>query len=86
MNTKGQMGFCGDPNCEEYWAECTMCGIEFCTHCFPRSKLCPDCAESLAQGNEDDEDDDDFSDVPNLKGLLAEELEPEEPPEKETDR
>jgi hypothetical protein len=33
-----------------------MCGIEFCSACFPQSALCPDCA---AQAEFDDDDDDD---------------------------
>ena len=35
---------------EDYLRECTMCGIEFCSACFPNSTLCPDCA---AQGEID---------------------------------
>ena len=26
-------------------AECTVCGGEFCSRCFPRSSVCADCAE-----------------------------------------
>jgi hypothetical protein len=33
---------------EDYLRECTMCGIEFCSACFPQSTLCSDCA---AQGD-----------------------------------
>ena len=33
---------------EGFLRECTMCGIEFCSVCFPQSTLCPDCA---AQGD-----------------------------------
>ena len=29
---------------EDFLRECTMCGIEFCSACFPQSALCPDCA------------------------------------------
>lgn len=38
---------------EDFLRECTMCGIEFCSACFPNSALCPDCA---AQGEFDDEE------------------------------
>ena len=35
---------------EDYLRECTMCGVEFCSACFPNSALCSDCA---AQGDLD---------------------------------
>ena len=38
---------------EDFLRECTMCGIEFCSACFPRSRLCPDCAN---QAEFDDEE------------------------------
>ena len=38
---------------EDFLRECTMCGIEFCSACFPQSALCPDCA---AQGELDDDE------------------------------
>ena len=38
---------------EDFLRECTMCGIEFCSACFPNSALCPDCA---AQGEFDDDE------------------------------
>jgi hypothetical protein len=44
-----------EPGCpthgDEHMRECTMCGAEFCRTCFPRSSVCPDCAEQ-----EEDED------------------------------
>ena len=40
---------------EDFLRECTMCGIEFCAACFPRSALCPDCA-AQAELDADDED------------------------------
>jgi len=68
-----EMGFCGEPNCEEYWVECAVCGCEFCSKCFPNSTLCPDCAEMAEL--DDDEDEPDFEDVPNLKALIEDDAE-----------
>jgi hypothetical protein len=39
---------------EDFLRECTMCGIEFCSACFPNSALCSDCA---AQAEFDDDED-----------------------------
>jgi hypothetical protein len=64
------MGLCGEPNCEEYWVECAVCGCEFCSKCFPNSRLCPDCAAMGEAG--DDEDEGDFEDVANLNEYLDE--------------
>lgn len=50
---------------DEHMRECSMCGAEFCTKCFPRSAVCEDCAESGG-----DEDDPDFEDVSDLKEVL----------------
>ncbi len=41
MNIGGGCPVHGD----DFMAECTVCGSEFCTRCNPRSALCPDCAE-----------------------------------------
>lgn len=41
---------------EDYMSECSMCGIEFCTACFPNSNLCPDCAAQLEFDLDDDEE------------------------------
>lgn len=68
MAPEQEMGFCGEPNCEEYWIECAVCGCEFCSKCFPNSKLCPECAE-MAELDEEEEEPD-FADVPNLKALI----------------
>ncbi len=46
----GGFGSGCDIHGEDYLRECTMCGIEFCSACFPNSTLCPDCA---AQGDLD---------------------------------
>lgn len=46
--------------------ECRMCGVEFCGRCFPRSTVCPECAEDV-----DEEDDPDFEDVENLDALIG---------------
>jgi len=67
---RGEMPLgCGEHDCDEHMTECSMCGAEFCSLCFPNSALCPDCAASVSI---DDEEDLDFDDVPNLNKLLAE--------------
>lgn len=73
MNEERDMGLCGEPNCEEYWIECRVCGCEFCSKCFPGSRLCPTCAEAATLDDPDDEDgagEPDFEDVPNLKAIM----------------
>ena len=40
---------------EDFLRECTMCGIEFCSACFPRSRLCPDCANQAEFDDEEEE-------------------------------
>ncbi len=65
-----EMHFCGEPNCDDYWIECAVCGKEFCAKCYPDTSLCPECAEAALV---DDEDEPDFEDVPNLKALISEE-------------
>jgi hypothetical protein len=49
----GGFGSGCDLHGEDFLRECTMCGIEFCSACFPQSALCADCA---AQGEFDDEE------------------------------
>jgi len=61
---------CGEHECDDYMVECSMCGAEFCSLCFPNSALCPDCAASVSLDDEDD--DPDFEDVPNLNQLISE--------------
>ena len=39
---------------EDYMHECSLCGIEFCAACFPRSGLCADCAAQAAFDDEED--------------------------------
>lgn len=48
--------------------ECSMCGIEFCTLCFPGSIMCPGCTSAAAE--DDLEDDADFEDARNRDELL----------------
>lgn len=81
MASEPEMGFCGEPNCEEYWVECAVCGCEFCSKCFPNSTLCPECAE-MAELEEENEEPD-FDDVPNLKALIQEEPDVEKDPDQE---
>lgn len=49
-----------EPGCpvhgDEHMRECTMCGAEFCRLCFPRSSVCPDCAEQDEDEDSDVED------------------------------
>ncbi len=76
MASEPEMGLCGEPNCEEFWVECAVCGCEFCSKCFPNSTLCPECAD-MAEVDEDEEEPD-FEDVPNLKALMGEDAESDE--------
>jgi len=57
---------------DEYMRECTMCGAEFCRICYPKSAVCPDCAEQANEDDDEEDDDDiaDFDDVSNLKEVL----------------
>lgn len=55
----------------ERMVECTACGEEFCTLCFPRSAVCPDCAES--SGLDEDAKGEDFDDVDKLDKVLGDE-------------
>ena len=64
---------------EDYLRECTMCGIEFCSACFPNSTLCPDCA---AQGEidgdlEEESQTDEEKELLLIEGLDEEGGEPE---------
>lgn len=64
---------------EDYLRECTMCGIEFCSACFPNSTLCPDCA---AQGEidgdiEEEPQTDEEKELLLIEGLDEEGAEPE---------
>ena len=59
--------------------ECTMCGGEFCRVCFPRSMVCPDCAE---EDEADDESaDPDFEDVAKVDDVIE-----DEPPDEADDQ
>ena len=68
-----------DQHGEDYLRECTMCGIEFCSACFPHSTLCPDCA---AQTKYDDDDDDEPTEE-EKELLLLEGFNDDEPAETE---
>ena len=67
-----------EPGCpthgDEHMRECSMCGTEFCRRCFPRSAVCPDCAD---QTDEDEEEEPDFDDVSNLGEVLEDDEEAE---------
>ena len=51
----GGFGTGCDLHGEDYLRECTMCGIEFCSACFPNSSLCSDCSAQAEFEEEDDE-------------------------------
>ena len=70
----GGFGTGCDLHGEDFLRECTMCGIEFCSACFPQSALCQDCA---AQGEFDDDDDEPAAEDKDL--LLLEEFNDDEP-------
>jgi len=55
----------------ERMIECTACGVEFCTLCFPRSAVCADCAEE--SGLDDEARDGDFDDVGKVGKVLDDE-------------
>ena len=55
----------------ERMIECTACGMEFCTFCFPRSVVCADCAED--SGLEEEAQGGDFDDVDKLGKVLDDE-------------
>lgn len=58
---------------DEHMRECSMCGTEFCSRCFRKSAVCPDCAD---EASEDDLDEDpDFEDVTDLKEILPDDTE-----------
>ena len=69
MRFDKEMRFCGEPNCEDYWIECRVCGCEFCTKCFPHSSLCPECADGVP---DEDEAPNDFEDVPDVDAMIKE--------------
>ncbi len=80
MSRDRDMLFCAEPNCEEYWIECSVCGEEFCTKCFANSILCSECAEKAEldrEGKDAEEEggeaEPDFKDVPNLQSMIEEE-------------
>ena len=68
---------------DEAMRECTMCGGEFCRVCFPRSLICPDCAED-GEGDEEQKNPD-FEDVEKVDDLLVEQPVAEEDEEEEED-
>ena len=67
---------------EDYMRECSVCGMEFCTICFPNSNVCEECAD---QGRDlDDEDAFGDGDAEELK--IVAELAPDDPElDKETE-
>jgi len=62
----------------ERMAECTACGEEFCTLCFPRSAVCADCAEG--GGLDEDAKEEDYADADKLDKNLEDEDADEESP------
>ncbi len=68
---------------DERMKECGMCGTEFCRICFPRSAVCPDCAEQVDDEDDEENDTSDFDDITHV-GMLIEDDE-EETDEKDED-
>lgn len=66
-----------EPGCpihgDDHMRECGMCGTEFCRVCFPRSAVCPDCADQKEDDAE--EEDPDFEDVKKVDDVLNEDAE-----------
>jgi len=60
---------------DEHIHECSMCGAEFCSRCFPNSRVCSECAMQVGLDDLDDDTDPDFEDVEDLDALLAEDAE-----------
>ncbi len=60
---------------EDYMHECTVCGAEFCSACFPNSAVCEECAEEA--GELDDEERFRDADADELK--IVAELAPDDP-------
>lgn len=66
---------------EDYMRECTVCGAEFCTACFPNSSVCEECAEGA-----DLDDEEEFGDGDADEMKIVEELAPDDPElDKETE-
>jgi len=55
----------------DYMIECTACGEEFCTRCYPRSTVCEDCAEG--SGLDEEPRGADFDDVGKVGKVLDDE-------------
>ena len=68
---------------DEQMKECSMCGAEFCRICFPRSTVCPDCAEQT--DDEDDKDNSDFDDITRVGTVVEDDEEKEEKDEESTE-
>jgi hypothetical protein len=60
---------------DEHMKECSMCGVEFCRLCHPKSTVCPDCADGADE--EAEEEAPDFDDVENLEEVLDDDNEAE---------
>ena len=61
---------------DERMKECSMCGTEFCRICFPRSAVCPDCAEQVDDEDDEENDTSDFDDITRV-GTVVEDDEEE---------
>ena len=67
---------------EDYMRECSVCGMEFFTACFPHSSVCEECAD---QGRDRDEEDA-FGDNDAEELKIVAELAPDDPElDKETE-
>ena len=54
---------------EDFLRECTMCGIEFCSACFPQSRLCSDCAAQGDIGDDEEEPTEEEKELKLLEGF-----------------
>jgi hypothetical protein len=62
---------------EDFLRECTMCGIEFCSACFPQSRLCSDCAAQGDIGDDVEEPTEEEKELKLLDGFNDDEHDPE---------
>jgi len=58
---------------DEYLRECNICGMHFCTRCFPRSLVCEDCGED----EEEPDLDTDLEDLSDYEDLLDDDADDE---------
>ena len=69
---EGEGLFGMEPGCDlhgdDRMRECSLCGVEFCALCFPRSVMCPGCASEAVE--DDLEEDPELNDTHGADELL----------------